>query len=90
VLFAELSSILHSTMADAFANLPKKERIEKALKALKKDSRLTLRRAGLIYNICHTTLSQRQRELLKSRKLINQQQQLLTSIKEQTLVKFVV
>jgi hypothetical protein len=56
VLFVELSSILHLTMADAFANLPKEERIKKALKALEKDSRLTLRRAELIYNICHTTL----------------------------------
>jgi helix-turn-helix, Psq domain/Tc5 transposase DNA-binding domain len=77
-------------MADAFANLPKEERIEKALEALEKDSRLTLRRAGLIYNICHTTLSRRQRELSKSRKLVNQQQQLLTPVEERTLVKFVV
>ena len=72
MLFAELSSTFHTTKADAFANLPKEERIEKALKALKQDSRLTLRRAGLIYNICHSTLSRRERELLSSYKLINQ------------------
>jgi hypothetical protein len=56
MLFTELSSILYPTIADAFANLPKKERIKKALKILKKNSRLILRRARLIYNICHTTL----------------------------------
>ena len=77
-------------MADAFANLPKAERIEKAVHACQQDSRLTARKAGKIYNVIHSTISRRLRELHKPRKLINQARQLLTSVEERTIIKFVI
>jgi helix-turn-helix, Psq domain len=51
-----MSSILNQIMADAFANLPKAERLEKAVQACQQDCRLTARKAGKIYNVVHSTI----------------------------------
>jgi helix-turn-helix, Psq domain len=85
-----MSSILYQIMADAFTNLPKAERIEKAVRACQQDSRLTARRAGKIYNVVHSIISRRLRELTKPKKLIHQANQQLTSVEERTIVKFVI
>ena len=90
MLFAEISSIFYPIMADAFANLAKADRIEKAVNACRQDSRLTARKAAKIFNIHHSTIGQRLKELVEPRKLINQAQQLLTPVEERTIVKFVI
>jgi pyruvate/2-oxoglutarate dehydrogenase complex dihydrolipoamide acyltransferase (E2) component len=77
-------------MADAFANLSKPERIEKAAAACAADHRLTARKAGKIYQVAHTTITRRLKQLTKSKKLSNQWQQLLTPVEERTLVKWAV
>jgi predicted HTH transcriptional regulator len=89
MLLIEMSSILCSIMADAFANLPKAERIEKAVRACQQNSRLTARKAAKIYNVVNTTISRRLREITKPAKLTNQARQLLTPVKERVIVKFV-
>jgi helix-turn-helix, Psq domain len=90
MLFAEIISILYPSMADAFANLPKVERIEKAVCACQQDSRLTARKAGKIYNGVHSTISRRLKEPHKSRAVIAETQQLLTPVEERTIVRFVI
>jgi hypothetical protein len=77
-------------MADAFANLSKSERIEKAAAACTADHRLTARQAEKIYQVTYTTITRRLKQLTKSKKLSNQWQQLLTSVEECTLVKWAV
>ena len=57
MLFMEMSSIFYSIMADAFANLKKSERIEKAVCACQEDSKLTTRKAAKIYNIAVSTIT---------------------------------
>jgi predicted HTH transcriptional regulator len=64
-----MSSILNQIMADVFANLPKAERLEKAVQACQQDCRLTARKAGKIYNVVHSTISRRLRELHKPKKV---------------------
>jgi helix-turn-helix, Psq domain len=77
-------------MADAFANSPKAERIEKSARAYQQNSRLTARKAAKIYNVVNTTILRRLREITKPAKLSNQARQLLMSVEERTIVKFVV
>jgi predicted HTH transcriptional regulator len=58
-------------MADAFADLSKTERIEKAAVAYAADHRLTARKARKIYYIAYTTITRRLKQLTKSKKLLN-------------------
>jgi helix-turn-helix, Psq domain len=46
-------------MADAFANLMKAQRIEKAVKACAVDSKLSSQRASIIYKIAYSTINRR-------------------------------
>jgi helix-turn-helix, Psq domain len=77
----------HSIMADAFANLSKSERIEKAVEDCARNIRLTARKAGKIYRVAHTTITRRINKLTQSRPASYEFQQLLTSMKKQTVVK---
>ncbi len=77
-------------MADAFANLSKQERIENAVRACQQDTKITARRAAKIYNCAHTTITRRLRGATKSKRLAGAEQQLLTPIEEQTIVKWVI
>jgi helix-turn-helix, Psq domain len=77
-------------MADAFADLTKTERVEKAVRACQQDLRLTARKAAKIYNFTHSTIQRRLNNVTKPRKLISKAQQLLTPIEERTIVKWVI
>jgi helix-turn-helix, Psq domain len=90
MLFTKISSLLCSIMADAFADLPKPERIEKAVAACALDPRLSARKAAKIYRVAHTTITRRLKQLTKSKKLSHQEQQLLTPVEERTLVKWAI
>jgi hypothetical protein len=56
-------------MADAFANLSKPERIEKAVKAYLKDHRL---KSFENLQICYTTIIRRLKDFSKPEKVIKQ------------------
>jgi hypothetical protein len=58
-------------MADAFADLSKTERIEKAAAAYATDHRLTARKAGKIYYVAYITITRQLKQLTKSKKLLN-------------------
>ena len=77
-------------MTDAFANLTKEERIEKTVNACQQDSKITANRAAKIYNVVPSIITRRLRGLIKNRRLCNIDQQLLTSVKERTIVKWVI
>jgi predicted HTH transcriptional regulator len=74
-------------MADVFANLTKEQCIEKAVKACAEDHRLTARKAGKIYQIVHTTITRRLKDLTKFRKSAHEPQQLLMPTEKQTIIK---
>jgi hypothetical protein len=57
-------------MADAFADLSKTERIEKAAAAYAADYRLTVRKDGKIYCITYITITRRLKQLIKLKKLL--------------------
>jgi helix-turn-helix, Psq domain len=86
MLFSELYSILHQIMADAFANLTKAQRIEKAVAACAADSKLSARRASIIYNVAHTTISRRLTQAVMTKKASDESQQLITPVEERTMV----
>jgi transposase len=44
-------------MADAYANLTKVERVEKAVCACEEDKGLSARKAAKIFNIAHSTIT---------------------------------
>jgi Tc5 transposase DNA-binding domain/helix-turn-helix, Psq domain len=90
MLFAELHSILYQVMAEEFANLSKRERVEKAVAKCLRDSSLSARKAAQIYNIAHTTITRRSHEQSRPKKLIDQSKQLLTPVEERTLVRWVI
>ena len=77
-------------MADAFANLSKQERIEKAVCACQRDTKMTARRAAKIYNCAPSTISRRLQGVTKSKRLSGAEQQLLTPLEEQIIVKWVI
>jgi predicted HTH transcriptional regulator len=74
-------------MVDAFANLSKPERIEKAVKECSQDPKLTARKAAKIYGIAPFTITRRLHKLTKPKKVSNQWQQLLTPVEERTLIR---
>jgi helix-turn-helix, Psq domain len=90
MLFAEMSSISYRNMADAYANLMKAERVEKAVRACEEDKGLSARKAAKIFSIAHSTITRRIRRIKKARMLISQAQQLLTPVEEQTIVKWII
>jgi hypothetical protein len=57
MLKPEMIYIPSQNMADAFTNLSKAERIEKAVKACVKDDGLTIQKAAKIYKVAHTMIS---------------------------------
>jgi hypothetical protein len=63
--------------------------LKKLSKHVDRTCRLTARKAGKIYNIVHSTISRRLRELHKPKKVGSQSRQLLTPVEERTIVKFV-
>jgi Tc5 transposase DNA-binding domain/helix-turn-helix, Psq domain len=77
-------------MAEEFANLSKQERVEKAVAECLRDSSLSARKAGQIYNIACTTITRRLYEQSRPKKLIDQSKQLLTPVEERTLVRWVI
>jgi hypothetical protein len=77
-------------MADAFADLPKAERIEKAVAACAADHRLTARKAEKIYRVSHTTILRRLKNLTQPKKVAHRSQQRLTPVEERTLVKWAI
>ena len=75
-------------MADAFADLNKHERIEKAVAACTQERNpLSTTKAVKIYRIALSTITRRINEQSKSKKVVNQSKQLLTFVKEYTFVK---
>jgi DDE superfamily endonuclease/helix-turn-helix, Psq domain/Tc5 transposase DNA-binding domain len=90
VSIAESSSKACSEMADAFADLSKAERIEKAVKACIENRKMTARKAEKIYNVSHTTILRRIKGESKAKRRSHTHQQLLTPVEERTLVKWVV
>ena len=77
-------------MADAFANLSRAKRIEKAVKACAKDDRLTIRKAAKIYKVAYTTMSRRLQKTTQAYDVAHRFQQLLTPMEERTLIKWVI
>ena len=78
-------------MADAFADLSKYERIEKAVVTCTQEQNpLSVTKAVKIYRIVPSTITRRINEQSKSKKAVNQSKQFLTSVKERTLVKWII
>jgi Tc5 transposase DNA-binding domain len=68
---------------------PRQSALKKLSKYVDRTCRLTARKAGKIYNVVHSTILQRLRELHKPKKVGSQSRQLLTPVEERTIVKFV-
>ncbi len=77
-------------MADAFADLSKQERLEKAVHACQQDTKLTAQKAAKIYNLVPSTITRRLKGLMKSIKLHGAELQLLTPMEEQIIIKWVI
>jgi len=78
-------------MADAFADLSKHKRIEKAVAACTQERNpLSATKAAKIYRIAPSTITRRINEQSKSKKAVNQSKQLLTPVEERTLVKWII
>lgn len=76
-------------MADAFANLSKQERIEKAVTVCTQDPHLSANRAAKIYKVSSSTITQRLNHEIKPKRLIDETKQHLTAVEERTLVRWV-
>jgi transposase len=87
-MFAEMSSLFCSKMADAFADLPKDERVKRAVRECSKEDGLSARKAAKIYQIAPSTITRRLNKQTDSRRAVAQSQQLLTPIEEDTIVKW--
>ena len=75
-------------MADAFADLNKYERIEKAVATCTQERNpLSTIKAVKIYRIVPSTITRRINEQSKSKKVVNQSKQFLTFVEERTFVK---
>ena len=59
MLFTEMSSILHTKIAEFHANLAKAERIKLAICACHREDDLTVYKASKIYSIAPSTITQR-------------------------------
>ncbi len=91
MLFAEMISMPYQVMADVFANLSKAERIEKAVAACaQEENKLSAYKASKIYNIASSTITRRLKEQTKPKRRIDESKQLLTSVEERTLVRWVI
>ncbi len=91
MLFAEISFILYWIMAEAFANLSKQLRIEKAVAACtQEENKISATKAAKIYKIAPSTIIWRINKQTKSKRLIDESKQLLTPVEERTLVRWVV
>ncbi len=78
-------------MADAFANLSKQERIEKAVAACaQENNKLSTFKTGKIFNIAPSTISRRLNKQTKPKKHVDEAQQLLSPVEERTLVRWVI
>lgn len=81
----------YSEMADAFANLSKRERIEKAVAACAQESnKLSAFKAGKVFNVAPSTITRRLNKQTKPKKHANESKQLLTPVEERTLVRWVI
>lgn len=78
-------------MAEAFANLSKQLRIEKAVAACtQEENKISATKAAKIYKIAPSTIIWRINKQTKSKRLIDESKQLLTPVEERTLVRWVV
>jgi helix-turn-helix, Psq domain len=85
--FLKMSSMPCEKMAQLFANLPKEERIELAVRACTREDGLSAYKAAKIYEITPSTITRRLHQITQSRKAVSQSQQLLTPVEEETNVR---
>ncbi len=65
-------------METFFADFPKTECVERAVRKCQEDPNFTARKAGKVYHVSHSTITQRLNDITQSRKTTSEGQQSLT------------